>query len=193
MIFFIKWKRITNNSNIFSIKILQLCNKKKEITKESIEDFIKKFKEGKLERELNSDAIPEQDVYSFNTIVGKTFKKIVLQSNKPYLVIFIKNNKKTCPECIKAAKVFHKISDKYMRDLKDERLRMGAIDLIYNEVNREIKEIPLISFYNVPGKNEPIDFKGDFNKKELEECIAETLGWSEIPKDVDKEYEKEDL
>ena len=166
---------------------------KKEITKESIEEFIKEFKEGKLERELNSDAIPEQDVYSFNTIVGKTFKKIVLQSNKPYLVIFIKNNKKTCPECIKAAKVFHRVSDKYMKDLKDERFKMGAIDLIYNEVNREIKEIPLISFYNVPGKNEPIDFKGDFNKKELEEFIAETLGWSEIPKDVDKEYEKEDL
>ena len=80
-----------------------------------------------------------------------------------------------------------------MKDLKDERFKMGAIDLIYNEVNREIKEIPLISFYNVPGKNEPIDFKGDFNKKELEEFIAETLGWSEIPKDVDKEYEKEDL
>ena len=167
--------------------------KTKEITKESIEEFIKEFKEGKLERELNSDAIPEQDVYSFNTIVGKTFKKIVLQSNKPYLVIFIKNNKKTCPECIKAAKVFHRVSDKYMKDLKDERFKMGAIDLIYNEVNREIKEIPLISFYNVPGKNEPIDFKGDFNKKELEEFISETLGWSEIPKDVDKEYEKEDL
>ena len=165
----------------------------KEITKESIEQFIKEFKEGKLERELNSDAVPEQDVYSFNTIVGKTFKKIVLQSKKPYLVIFINNNKKICPECIKAAQIFHKVSDKYMRDLKDERFGMGAIDLIYNEVNREIKEIPLISFYNVPGNNQPIDFKGDFNKRELEEFIAQTLGWSEIPKDVVKEYEKEDL
>ena len=65
--------------------------------------------------------------------------------------------------------------------------------MIYNEVNREIKEIPLISFYNVPGKNEIIDYNGEYNKKDLEKFIAETLNWSEIPIDVELDLNKEDL
>ena len=53
--------------------------KTKELTREKTEEFIRGVKEGKIERELNSDEIPEKDIYSFNTIVGKTFKKIVLE------------------------------------------------------------------------------------------------------------------
>ena len=167
--------------------------KTKEISIETIEEFIIGFKEGKIERELNSDEIPLKDIYSFNTIVGKTFDKIVLQSNKPYLVLFMKNNKNLCPECSEAAIVFKEISDKYMNGLNDQRFGMGAIDLIYNEVKRNINKIPLISFYNVPGKNEIIDYNGEYNKKDLEKFIAETLNWSEIPIDVELDLNKEDL
>ena len=167
--------------------------KTKELTREKIEEFIRGVKEGKIERELNSDEIPEKDIYSFNTIVGKTFKKIVLESKKPYLVIFIKNNKKICPKCLEAAKAFQTLSNKYMKDLKYESFGMGAIDLMYNEVIRDIHNIPLISFYHVKGKNEPVDFNGNYNKDELEKFIADNLGWKDIPKDQSKVFEKEDL
>ena len=167
--------------------------KTKEISLKTIEEFIIGVKEGKIERELNSDEIPIKDIYSFNTIVGKTFNKIVLESNKPYLVLFMKNNKNICPECSEAGFAFKEISDKYMTGLNDQRFGMGAIDLIYNEVKRNISKVPLISFYNVPGKNEIIDYNGKYTKKDLEQFIAESLNWSEIPIDIELDLNKEDL
>ena len=80
-----------------------------------------------------------------------------------------------------------------MKDLKFESFGMGAIDLMYNEVIRDIHNIPLISFYHVKGKNEPVDFNGNYNKDELEKFIADNLGWKDIPKDQSKVFEKEDL
>jgi hypothetical protein len=105
----------------------------------------------------------------------------------------MKNNKNLCPECSEAGIAFKEVSDKYMEGLNDKRFGMGAIDLIYNEVKRNINKIPLISFYNVPGKNEIIDYNGEYNKKDLEKFIAETLNWSEIPIDVELDLNKEDL
>ena len=167
--------------------------KTKEISLKTIEEFIIGVKEGKIERELNSDEIPLKDIYSFNTIVGKTFNKIVLESNKPYLVLFMKNNKNLCPECSEAGIAFKEVSDKYMEGLNDKRFGMGAIDLIYNEVKRNISNVPLISFYNIPGKNEIIDYNGKYTKKDLEKFIADSLNWSEIPMDIELDFNKEDL
>ena len=167
--------------------------KTKKISKKTIITFIKDVKEGKIEKEYNSDEVPESDVYSFNTIVGKTFKKIVLESNKPYLVLFIKNNKKLCPKCIIAGKIFQQVSDKYMKNLNYKTFGMGVIDVIYNEVNRQINNIPFISFYHVNKKNDIIDYTGEFEKEELEKFISFHLGWKEIPNDIDKSLDKEDL
>ena len=80
-----------------------------------------------------------------------------------------------------------------MKNLNYKTFGMGVIDVIYNEVNRQINNIPFISFYHVNKKNDIIDYTGEFEKEELEKFISFHLGWKEIPNDIDKSLDKEDL
>ena len=69
---------------------------------------------------------------------------------------------------------------------------MGIFDVLINEINRNLKKIPFISFYNAPGNLSPIDFDGEPTKENYELFIAKTLGWIEIPKDFEYTYYYED-
>ena len=180
--------QIFDPQNYYNYKI-----KTKEISLDSVEEFITGVIEGKIERELNSEPIPENDLFSFNVIVGKTFNKIVLEANKPYLVLFYTNDISLCHECKNAGEIFQEISDKYIKEYNDKRFGMGVIDVLYNEIKREITSLPLISFYNIPGEKKPIDYKGKYKIKDLENFIVDKIGWSDIPLFLEQDLEKIDL
>ena len=70
---------------------------------------------------------------------------------------------------------------------------MGVIDVIYNDVNRQINNIPFISFYNFNKKMILLIIQENLMKEELEKFISFHLGWKEIPNDIDKSLDKEDI
>ena len=165
--------------------------KTKNLTKERIEEFIKDVKEGKIEREINSELpqeINNNQYISYIKIVGKNFKNLVLESEKPILVFFFMNNTLVCPNCVEALSTFVYLSHKYLIDYQFKSFQMGIIDVLNNEIQRNLKKVPFISFYNAPGNLSPIDFDGNATKDNYELFIAKTLGWVEIPKDLTNTY-----
>ena len=168
--------------------------KTNNLTKENIEKFISDVKKGKIEREINSELPQENqpEYLSYIKIVGKNFKKLVLESEKPIIVLFFKNNTLIYPKCVKALSNFIYLSRKYIIDYNNKNFQMGIFDVLINEINRNLKKIPFISFYNAPGNLSPIDFDGEPTKENYELFIAKTLGWIEIPKDFEYTYYYED-
>ena len=98
------------------------------------------------------------------------------------------NNTLVCPNCVEALSTFVYLSHKYLIDYQFKSFQMGIIDVLNNEIQRNLKKVPFISFYNAPGNLSPIDFDGNATKDNYELFIAKTLGWVEIPKDLTNTY-----
>ena len=77
------------------------------------------------------------------------------------------------------------LSDKY-RKLNDYRIKFGIINLFYNEIDEKIEETPLLGLYINGKKDNPIFFN-NFDIDEIEYWISNSLGWKEIPQDIDSD------
>lgn len=84
-------------------------------TSESISKFIDDFKENKLEAYLKSEPIPENNDKPIKTVVGKSFKDIVINSDANVMFFVYAP---WCGHCKKLKPIYEELAEK-LADEKD--------------------------------------------------------------------------
>ena len=166
-----------------------------DITEESVKKFINEFFEGKRERELKSEPVTEQEDPDITLVVGKTFNKMVMENKKSVMMLYVG---KGCSEiCEEAMSIWRLLSVKYK---DNEEVEYLVMDLTFNEVKGLDKPevYPLIMGYI--NKEQPMKYEGELKLTEIENWMANKLGWAEEAKkeepkteEVKKEEKIEDL
>ncbi len=156
---------------------------KGEITLENLNNFIEKFKEGKLERHYRSDhvikdaSLKEEGLVKHS--VGRTFEQDITNTFKHTLVVFYYH---WCLDTKKMLPVLDILAESFSNNPK---LDFFMFDLTMNEHPdvediTDPKEYPVILYYDPRDKSVPIKYKGDFEEKPLKEFINKNLGFDYI-------------
>lgn len=164
-------------------KDLKKYNMEGEITKENILKFVQDWENKKLKPHLKSQEIPTEQKGDVFTLVGKSFQKEVLESDKDVLVKFYAP---WCGHCKKLAPIYEELAKKYK---SNEKLLIAEIDSTENEVDVvHITGFPTLKFWPAGKKNKPVDFKGDRTVEGFEKFLKEhaTNPLTEPEKDEDK-------
>lgn len=125
-------------------------------TQEQIEKFIDDFKSNKLEAYMKSEEIPADDGKPIKTVVGKSFKKIVLESDV-HVMFFV--HAPWCGHCKKLKPVYEQLAER-LSDEKD--ILFTQMDGTANEVEEvKIQGFPTLRFFKKGDKANPIKYEAD--------------------------------
>ena len=141
-----------------------------KITEENLIKFVENWENKKLKPFMRSEAEPEDNDGDVFTVVGKTYKKEVLNNDKDVLLYFF------APWC-KHCKEFYPKFEKMARKLKNKnpKLLLAKIDATENDIEGlPINKYPTIKFYPGNAKNkEPIHFNNKQSIVDLLNLIKE--------------------
>ena len=156
------------NKEIPSVKIIDLSdvyrkyNMEGEINEENIVNFINNWKTKKIKPILSSEEEPENNNESVYKLVGTTFEREVFNKNNDVLVNFYA----TWEDNFKEFKLgFYDLAEKLKNNTN---LTIAEMDGTKNEVeNVRLDGFPTVKLYPAGKKNNPIDYEGKPNVKEL--------------------------
>lgn len=140
----------------------------KNLSVADVKSFVSDFKDGKLDAHLKSDPVPEpQTVDGVTTLVGKTWKEVVLDTNKDVLV---KYYAPWCGHCKSLAPIW----DELAKDVEAaDDLVIAKFDATTNEVaGLEIKGYPTLKFYP-KGNKDGVDYSGDRQLPDFQQWLGE--------------------
>lgn len=141
-----------------------------ELTEENLLKFIENWENKKIKPFLKTEEIPEENDGDVFIVVGKTFKKEVLDNNKDVVMYFFAP---WCEHC----KEFYPGYEKLARKLKNKNpnLILAKMDSTENDIEDfPIKKYPTIKFYPGNAKNkEPIHFNNRGSIDDLLHLIKE--------------------
>ena len=189
------------NKDIMSRKIADYCNinmnnipkiyifhaesenpKKYEMTdginEINIMNFIDDWSKGKLTPYIRSEPIPSNNNGEIIKLVGKTYKKEVLDNDKDVLVYCVSP---WCKKCQEFEPELEKLAKKLKKN--NNKLVIGKIDATLNDIDElQIHNFPTIVFYPGNAKDkEPVELKGRKNSAEiLEKFILKNAYHKEI-------------
>lgn len=137
----------------------------KDLDNSEIEDFVKNFKEGKLEPIVKSEPIPETQDSPVYHLVGKEHNDIV-NSKKDVLV---KYYAPWCGHCKKLAPIFEELSALY----KGKDVLLAELDHTQNDVDGvEIQGYPTIVLFPADG-SDPVYFEQERSLESMANFIKE--------------------
>ena len=130
----------------------------KEINEENILEFIDGWEKGILKRHLKTQEEPKENKGPILEVVGKSFKKEVLDNDKDVMLVFYAP---WCGHCKKLLPEYEKAANKLKE--KNPNVILAKMDATENEVEGvEVTGFPTIKFY--PGNKKdkrPLDYSGD--------------------------------
>ena len=157
-----------------------------DITEEAIKKFVNEFFEGKRERELKSEPVTEQQDPDITLVVGRTFKKMVLDNKKSVMMLYVG---KGCEEsCEEAMSIWRLLSVKYK---DNEEVEYLVMDLTYNEVKGLEKPAAYPVIMGYIKKDKPDTYAGELKLIEIENWMATKLGWADETKKEEPKKEEE--
>ena len=156
-----------------------------DINETNIKQFIEDYYEGKLEREINSEIPPDEQMEEFTIVVGKTFKELVIDNKKHVMILFIEQE--CFVGCEDAHMIWKSLGEKYNKESNEVEFAM--IDMTFNEVRGfEVKSYPTIMLFKKEYKDQPEVYNGKLTLTDIEEWMAKQVGWVK-----NKESKSEDL
>jgi protein disulfide-isomerase A1 len=137
-----------------------------KLTEENLLKFVEDWENKKLKPFLRSEEEPEENDGDVFIVVGKTFKKEVLDNDKDVIVLFF------APWC-KYCKHFYPGYERLARQLKNKnpKLLFAKMDATENDIEAfPINKYPTVKFYPGNAKNkEPLHFS---NKQGVDDLLA---------------------
>lgn len=151
-----------------------------EISKDSLSSFVEKVRAGEVEKFLKSSEVPENNDEPVKVVVGKTFKEMVLNSEKEVLVKFYAP---WCGHCKALAPHYDEAAKKLS---VNPNVMIVKMDSTLNEVDGvDIQGFPTLKFYGKDKSQPPIDYTGGRDTSGIISWIKEhtEYDWVEIPED----------
>ena len=147
------------------------------INEENIMIFINQWSKGKLTPFIRSEPIPDNKNKNVIKLVGKTFKKEVLENDKDVLIYFVSPN---CKKCQEFEPELEKLATKLKKN--NDKILISTIDATLNDVEEfQIHHFPTILFYPGNAKDqEPIELKGRKNSPEIIEKFIKKNAYNKI-------------
>lgn len=144
-----------------------LMDKSQALNLENILKFVSKYESNKIAPYVKSQDIPLNNTATCKTLVGKNFRKEVLENDKDILVLFYKKGVCQIKDCEAFYEGYEKTAEEEKHDNKN--LIFAKIDLGENEVEgMSIGKFPKIFLY--PGRKKfewPEEYIGDWTFKDI--------------------------
>ena len=166
---------ITKESDVYTYIMTQSIG---EMLDENIMDnFVSDYLKGELIREPIGESIPFEQNEGFYILVSKTFKKIIYETKKSYINLFIDEECGGSESCLALVELWGKLGQKYKNneEVMYTLFNYGANELFVLE---KPKEFPAISAFIEGKKTTPIVYQGKHTLIEIENWMAEQLGWT---------------
>lgn len=150
-----------NTENVPAVLFLGAKNDKylfdqSEITTETLTSFLQRAQAGEVEQFLKSAEIPENNDAPVKIIVGKTFKDLVLNTDKEVLVKFY------APWCGHCKTLAPHYDEAAKRLANNPNILIAKVDSTENEVaDVDIQGFPTVKFWGKDKTQAPIDFNGE--------------------------------
>ena len=146
----------------------------------AIKAFIKNWKEGKLNRHLNSEVEPESNKGPVFKVVEKTFKSMVIDNDDDVLVMF---TSKWCNQCQTLDPIFRNLSESLS---KNEKLKFMEIDGMKNDIEGyKIQAFPMLKMFPGKNKTQVSTYDGGFREKDITKFVkAKSSHPVEIPEEA---------
>lgn len=163
-----------------------------QITDANIKQFLEDCDAGKVERFFKSEPEPTDNDGPIRKVVGKTFKREVLDNDDDIMMLFYAP---WCGHC----KKFEPIYEELAKTLSEnKKLKLMKIDGAANDVEgHQIEGFPTIKFFPGKDKKNPIPYEGERSAADVAKFIKEKASNPvEIPEFKSKDEEdlsKEDL
>ena len=135
------------------------------VTVDSIKSFVADFKAGTIQPSLKSQEIPEENGKALKTIVGKTFKDLVINTDKE---VFVKFYAPWCGHCKTMAPAWEELAEEFK---EVAGLIIADFDATANEAEGvDIQGFPTLKFFK---QGTPINYEGDRTADNLRTFIKE--------------------
>ena len=171
----------------FKKKVLNKYKFSEEINEKNLLKFLENFEKNKLKLYLKSEEEPKTNDKVVYKLVGKTFNKVVLDSDKDVLVNFYIPR---CWQC-KVLKIFF---DKIADNLKNNKnLILAEIDHSLNDVeNINLKNYPTLILWPAKNKKKHKIFKGNNSIDDIVKFLIDNASYkNEIIKEINNIKKKE--
>nr|KAJ3418709.1 protein disulfide-isomerase precursor [Polyrhizophydium stewartii] len=158
----------------------------KELTKQAVHDFVAGVADGTLEPTLKSDPIPETQEGPVTVVVGKTFEKIVRDTNKD---VFIELYAPWCGHCKKLAPTWDELA-RTIKAATDDAIVVAKMDATTNDlppsVDFNLQGFPTLLLFKA-GSNEIVSYSGDRSLKSLLDFVrANAVHADKLPESVEE-------
>ncbi|KAJ3088545.1 protein disulfide-isomerase precursor, partial [Quaeritorhiza haematococci] len=132
----------------------------KEITAETIKEFVQSYVDGKLEPSVKSEPVPEKNDGPVTVVVGSTYEKIVLDENKD---VFLEIYAPWCGHCKKLAPIWEELGEKF-KALPSSNIVIAKMDGTENDLppktSYRVEGFPTLKLIKAK-TNEVIDYEGE--------------------------------
>ena len=164
-------------------------NMDEEINVENILNFIEKWENNQLKRQLKSEKEPKLNNGNIFVVVGKSFEKEVINNDKDVILLFYAP---WCALCKELSPVYEEVG-KRLKD-KNHKLLIAKIDGSENDVeNISVSGFPTIMFFPGNKKNKkPIEYKGRRTTEDIIKFIKEKSYNKIVDEYIEKEEEEEE-
>lgn len=156
-----------------------------ELSEENLAKFAADYLEGKLQKHLNSEEIPEDwDSKPVKVLVGKNFESVAFDETKDVLVEFYAP---WCGHCKQLAPIYDELAEKF----KDHpTIVIAKMDSTANEVNDvTVRGFPTLKFFPANSGRKIVDYSGG---RTLEDFVAFLEGKHDEEAEDEKEEEDDD-
>lgn len=152
---------------------------KGEFTAEGIEKFIEDFDAGKVEETIKSEDVPVDDKGPVYKLVGKTFKKEVIDSD---VDVFVKFYAPWCTHCKTLAPVYEELANM----VKDgNKLKLMEIDATANELpGYIIDSYPTLRYFPRKSKENSREYSGSRKLDDMLKFLKENYDGELVVKEA---------
>jgi protein disulfide-isomerase A1 len=138
-----------------------------EVTLENLRNFVKDWKNKKIEAYLKSEDVPSSPFDgNVRVLVGKNFEEVVFDKSKD---VFVEFYAPWCGHCKSLAPEYEKLAAEF----KGSNVVIAKMDATANEAKGvNIKGFPTLKFYPA-GNKKAVDFDGDRNYEGMKKFVLE--------------------
>ncbi|KAK9483659.1 thioredoxin-like domain-containing protein [Lipomyces starkeyi] len=143
----------------------------KDITKDSLTEFLGLFESGDLSPTVKSQPAPETQDGPVWVVTANTYDQIVLDEDKDVLIEFYAT---WCGHCKNLAPKYEELARIFWDDEElKTKVVIAKVDTPNNDVPDDIRGFPTIKLYPAGDKSNPIDYEGDRSVKSLADFVRD--------------------